>query len=448
MARRRFGTFTGGIDLPEEKADTLRSHIEPAADLSRLRVPLAICDAAPAEPVVEAGAMVTRDERIAVAAGGGQVDVFAPSAGRVGGRCEVLLPGPGGDWRTSPALELVDVEPVAGIRPGQPHFPWRAADGESLLARIAEGGVPTFGYSPRPLQAWLRAARSAGVDTLIADVLDNTPHAAADHRLLAEHGSEVARGLAILARVLRARTTMLAVDQRRTGAYRDSVAPAHYYGIQTVALPHKYPIGAPPILTKVLTRREVRPGGGGLQVGVAVTDATTCWAAYRWVACNERPVGRVVTVSGSRARERGNRFVPFGAEMTAVLSGADARGEGPAVAGSAMSGRPVVADAVCGPATSELLALPAVRTGLPTQCIRCGWCTQLCPARLNVAALNDDFELVRIDGAERRGALACMDCGICTYVCPARLPLARRVARLKRTIRAEQAAEAAAEGAR
>ncbi|KKL78411.1 hypothetical protein LCGC14_2025130, partial [marine sediment metagenome] len=73
-----------------------------------------------------------------------------------------------------------------------------------------------------------------------------------------------------------------------------------------------------------------------------------------------------------------------------------------------------------------------------TPCIRCGWCIENCPARLNVAALNDDFELARPKRAQRRRVLACVDCGICSYLCPARLPLTRRVGLLKRAVRRSQ----------
>jgi electron transport complex protein RnfC len=88
--------------------------------------------------------------------------------------------------------------------------------------------------------------------------------------------------------------------------------------------------------------------------------------------------------------------------------------------------------AVVGPATNAVLALKVGPEPMstPTQCIRCGWCTDHCPARLNVAALNDDYELKQIAHARRFGVQACVGCGVCTYVCPARLPLAQRVRQL------------------
>ena len=93
------------------------------------------------------------------------------------------------------------------------------------------------------------------------------------------------------------------------------------------------------------------------------------------------------------------------------------------------------ADSVVTPSTSAVLAIEVSHPAAPSPCIRCGWCRDHCPARLNVADLNDAFELGLIDRARKAGAMACVECGICSYVCPARLPLSQRTKKLKRVIR-------------
>jgi electron transport complex protein RnfC len=228
---------------------------------------------------------------------------------------------------------------------------------------------------------------------------------------------------------------MLAVDQRRTDSYRRALGPAELYGIDAIALAHKYPIGADPLLVKILTRRAVPPGRTTFHVGVAVVDAATCWAAYRWTACGERQTARVVTVSGDHVRKRGNYLIPFGAAVEEVLSQSQAERASPAIHGSAMTGRGVVGGAVVSASSNALLAPHLPPSPPPTACIRCGWCVENCPARLNVAELNDDFELGRSARARRRGVLACLGCGTCSYVCPARLPLAHRMSLLIQAIR-------------
>jgi len=456
MLLRRFGTFTGGIDLPDDKDATLQAPIRPVAGLRRLRVPLAPAPGGSARAVVRPGDLVRAGQRLAEADRDAQVDVFAPLAGRVAGPAEAMLPAGASGWRRCEAIELTDLAEREPLRRLPVIFEWQAADEHSLRLRIAEGGLLTFRPPVEPVARWIASARRAGVETLVANVMENTPFITADHRLLAERGREVVRGLAILARAMAVKDVMLAVDRRRTDAYRSAVRAAKNYGVQPIALSHKYPVGADAVLVEVLTRREAPPSPAAtatgaeeaprsppLTVGVAVTDAATCWATYRWVACGERATARVVTVSGPRVGAPANLLVPFGAGAEEVLGLAKIEGDGPAVYGSAMDGRQLADGAVVDSRTNGLLGLRPPEIGQPTPCIRCGWCSQQCPARLNVAMLNDDFELGRIEHARRGGALACVSCGICSYVCPARLPLAERLLLLKQAIRQADAAEAA-----
>ncbi len=90
--------------------------------------------------------------------------------------------------------------------------------------------------------------------------------------------------------------------------------------------------------------------------------------------------------------------------------------------------------AVVTPATDALLALEPTPYEPAGTCIRCGWCTDHCPSRLNVAALNDAFELGMVTLARRDGVHACVECGVCSYICPAKLPLTSRVRQLKRAV--------------
>ena len=433
MAILRYGSFAGGIDLPDEKSATLAASITAIAPPARLRVPLALTAAAEAEPVVEVGQSVSRGQRIARADDPRQVDVFAPLSGRVAAISQAALPAPRLHWRRCRAVELTDLETPPPVEKLPEEFDWRRADQASLLRRIGEGALVTFRRPVTALGVWIGRARQAQVRNLIANVTENFPYVTADHRLLAERGAEVVAGLAILARATGASRVCLAVDGRRTGAYRQAVAPAREHGIDTVALPRKYPIGIDAMIVKALTHREIPLDGTPFDVGAAVTNAATCWAVYRWVVCGQRPVDRVVTLSGPQARERGNFHVPFGAEAGAVLAGGETQ-----IHGSPMRGMLLADGAVVGPACDALIALPSERLRAPTPCIRCGWCGENCPARLDVATLNDDFELSRVDRATRRGAPACVDCGICSYVCPAHLPLTERVAALKQAIRLER----------
>ena len=67
----------------------------------------------------------------------------------------------------------------------------------------------------------------------------------------------------------------------------------------------------------------------------------------------------------------------------------------------------------------------------PDPCLRCGWCVEACPTRINPAGLLEASQRDDADLAEHFGLPACIECGICTYVCPSRLPLLTSIRRLR-----------------
>ena len=448
MRSRRFGTFVGGIDMPEEKHHTREAIVTDLAVPPRLVVPLDPCRLGAGEPEVSVGQRVGAGDRLGSA--GGRMPIFAPSGGVVVAlRQCILAGGPTGAY-DSPAVEIAELEAPAGEPPLPRTWDWSDASGDDLVDRIARGGVTTFADPLGPLADECVAARAAGVDTLVGNGMENQPYLTGEHRTLIERGEEVTEGLAILGRAIGAERVLLAVDARRTGRYQRVAASADGFDIQLLAVEHKYPVGHPVMLSKVVTGRKVPPGGAPTSVGVMVVNVAASVAACRCVAAGQPPTHRVLTVAGRQVGRPGNYRVALGTSAEFVLEAADAPAGGQGLChGGPMTGVALPGGAAVSASTSGLLSLPVETADAPTACIRCAWCTDHCPVRLNVANLNDLFELGQIDRARRHHVSACLGCGVCSYICPARLALTHRMMRLKRALSAEagrQSAEGAAGG--
>jgi len=422
---RRFGTFSGGIDLPDDKGSTLNAPIGTWDEVGHISLPLGQSTKPPASPLVQKDQKVTAGYPIATGHNEAP-DIFAPADAIVTGFSTVEVAGLHAT-RKSPAIDLEIASPIElpDADPVKPH--WINLDEAAFWDRLTEGQISVHRGSMVPLAAWVLQARSKSCGLLVANAMEQQPLVTANHRLLAEYGGEVVEGLAILARATGISNSALVVPRRRTDAYRDLAAPARKYNITQVALSHKYPTEADLILVKVLTRRQVPPGHTPMDVGVAVIDPATCFAVYRWIASAQRLHGRVVTVSGAAQHDNGNYFLPFGAHCLDIINS----DEHIVVHGGPMIGVLCSDETVVTPATEAILSITPSPHAPPSPCIRCGWCTDHCPARLNVSALNDDFELSMVEDARRSGVAACVGCGVCSYVCPARLPLTQRVRELK-----------------
>lgn len=436
MILRRPGTFAGGIDLPDDKHATLNMSIQPCPLPPMLRVPLAPAGGAAANLIVRHGQRLAAGDLIAKATFAA-ADVFAPVACTVGSECIVHVAA-WDEFVPVPALELLDLE---GPFPGPPlaqkeDVDWLAMDAQTLCQRLDEGQILVHRPGGLTLTSWLKLAVDHHCRMLIANAMENQPYVSADHRVMAEHGREVVLGLAILAHAMKAREIILAADQRRVDDYVQIRAGVKQLGVMPIALSPKYPIGTDALLAKVLTGQEVPPGATTMALGVAVIDAATCLAVHRWMSRRQRSAGRVVTVGGELAPACGNFFVPVGTMCSDLIAGPHAL-----VHGGPMIGLHCLPDSVVTFATEAVLALDSPPPAQATPCVRCGWCTDHCPARLNVTDLNDAFELGNLHRAQRLGAIACMECGVCSYVCPSRLPLGQRVKQLKRMLRQSLAAE-------
>jgi len=451
MRRQHFGTFVGGIDLPDEKYTTDGAAIEPVPQPRVLYVLLDPCRLGSVDLQVAEGQRVSRGDLIALA--GDRMPIFAPLDGTVGRAGRSVLAGhtAGSDADEKPhlcsSLELTDLGAWTVESNPEPVFDWRQASAEELLKRIDEGGLTTFSEPLTPLGHWCRQAVAAGVDTVIVNGMENQPYLTCDHRLMVSHGAEIVTAAAILVRVLGVTRGALAVDSRRIDRYRQMAVWAETLEVQSLAIEHKYPMGNDIMLASVVAGRVPRPGESPTDVGVAVIGPACCAALSRWVLAGERPTWRVVTVSGEHVRRPGNVAVPFGMPAEHVLAARGAPIEGSFCHGGPMTGTALAPETVVGPATSGLLSLRPPDERPASACIRCGWCTDHCPVRLDVASLNDMFELGNLDRARRYDVVACLGCGVCSYVCPARLPLTHRVKTLKRIVRQVDAASRTHSGA-
>lgn len=442
MLLSRYGTFVGGIDLPDEKQDSLTRPARATFAPQRLHVPLAWGAGSQAVRIVQPGQRVSVGDLLAAGQAPGSVDIHAPMSGLVGAAVRADVADTGG-FVTVDAIEMTDLTPADPAPVPAGPMDWQRASAPSLCERLAEGALTTFMPPVRPLADWLSDARAANVQLLVVNVMEDQPFVSSDHCILVEHGEDVLFGLAILARAIGAGELALVVDQQRTNDYAHVVAPAEGHGVQLIALPHKYPTGAEPILLKVLTGVELPPGRRAIDMGAAVIGPAAALAAARWVLGGKRTVTRTLTLAGQQILHPANLPVPFGTlcnELCHVTSV-------PLIHGGPMNGLHCTARSVVTPSTNAVLGMSMPAPIVPGPCIRCGWCTDHCPARLNVAGLNDAQELVDLAYARRVGVEACVDCGLCSYICPARLPLTSRVRQLKAAIAARPAGRAIVEPA-
>jgi electron transport complex protein RnfC len=319
--------------------------------------------------------------------------------------------------------------------------------------RVLAAGIVGLGGATFPSHVKLSPPADKKIDTVILNGAECEPYLTADHRLMLEQPETVARGLALVTRVLEAGRGILAVEANKPDAIEalrpevEKLSGKHGAGLEVRALPVVYPQGAEKQLIFALLRREVPSGGLPMDVGALVHNVGTAAAMVQAVAQGRPLVDRIVTVTGDAIREPDNFLVRIGTPVSALIEAAGGYVEGGAeklVVGGPMMGFAQYTDEVpVIKGTSGILVLSKklVRRVEPAPCVRCGECVRHCPMKLNATEIALYAEHEMYEDADGLGALDCIECGCCSWGCPSGIPLVQHIRKAKVEIMAARARE-------
>jgi len=414
-------TFRGGVHPPEVKV-TAEVAITTIDLPERVIIPLSQHTGAPSVPLVKVGDEVRVGTKIGEADGFISVPVHASISGKVVSISD--HPHPLG--KPMPAIEIegdgkdewIDLSGWKDLIDASP---------EEIRKAVREAGIVGLGGAAFPTHVKLSPPEGKSIDTVILNGAECEPYLTADHRLMLEHADEIVEGLKVIMRVLGASRGYIGIERNKPDAIEKmSEKVRGEASIEVFDLKVKYPQGAEKQLIKAITGREVPCGGLPMDVGCLVQNVGTAFAIYEALKSGKPLVERVLTVSGSAARGKGNFLVRIGTTFAHVIDQAGGMADGCAkiIMGGPMMGiaqHTTQVPVVKGTSGIVLLSDEEVYRGEPGPCLRCGKCVDHCPMRLVPNEIARLVEKGRIDDAQSYGLLDCMECGVCAYVCPSKI---------------------------
>lgn len=422
---RKLWDFPGGIHPPENKHQSL---VEPIARLplpERLVLPLNQHRGAPARPVVAEGDRVLKGQLIAEPDAFISAAVHAPTSGTVTGILDHAIPHPSG--MSAPCIVIVpDGEDRWCQHQGLEDYR-QVAPGE-LLDLIREAGIAGLGGAGFPTQ--IKLGPRQPVATLIINASECEPYITADDALMRERAADIVAGIRILAHILEGPDeTLIGIEDNKPEAAAALRAQLAGTDIELVEVPTKYPSGGEKQLIQILTGKEVPSGKLPIDVGVACQNVGTCYAIARAIDHGEPLISRITTVTGEACDHNRNYEVLLGTPVSHVLaaSGFDASRCSRLVMGGPMMGFalpdpdvPVIKTTNCLLAGGKA-EMPEPPPAQP--CIRCGLCSEACPASLLPQQLFWYAQARDHERLEAHSLFDCIECGACAYVCPSHIPL-------------------------
>jgi len=439
------------VRIVPNKAESAGQPIAILAAPAHCRIPVDLGPGGAADVVVQHGQRVLRGEVIARNARG--FCVHASTSGRVVAIGAAAVPGPDGMRATCVEIEADGADtPHPDCRP-PPDF--RSLTPARIREEIAAGGIVGLGGALFPTAEKLGTRMPARA--LIINGAECEPYISCDERLMRERPGDVVRGTEIMLRALGCEHAVIALESdmpEARVALQEFLETADCPEIRVAVVTAKYPAGGERQLIELLTGREVPADGLPEDAGYVCQNAATAAAVAARFERGQPLISRIVTVTGNCVRQPLNVEARIGAPLADLLAMAGGLHEAPAqlIMGGPMMGFELSGtDLPVTKASNCLLAAAAGELGesLPRYpCIRCGQCSDACPARLMPQMLLGSCEREDTEAMAQLGLEACIECGCCDVVCPSHIPLTANFVRGKQELRMARTATAAAERAR
>lgn len=327
---------------------------------------------------------------------------------------------------------------------------------EQLKAILAATSPERADWLPQLIAAGVSANRptspdliaqlndTAGVDTVLCTLLDPDPHLGICARLAEDSVHDLVIGALLVARLSDASRLVFVVEptvpdraRRELGRIandisRLAISSGLTLTVRAVSYSNHYPSGDPTLLMLRLLQRKLPPGSLPTSRGVVLLDAPASVAVGRVIRHDAPLLSIPMALFDHRAPASHLFRTPVGTPVSHLVKTLAPSDVIPEIrSADILQERRVPPDAVISADDLYLHLLAPQTSRPPDPCIRCGWCIEACPTRVQPAALLEIAQTRQLDRAGKFGLSACIECGLCQYVCPSRLPLLRAIRSIK-----------------
>ncbi|MBQ0742776.1 MAG: electron transport complex subunit RsxC [Pseudomonas sp.] len=440
LAKVRIWDIPGGIHPEEHKHESTQHGLERMPLPKQLILPLLQHIGARAEPVVNIGDRVLKGQLLAEASGLVSCPLHAPTSGTVTAIGPAPYPHASGleEW----AITL-DTDGLDEWTELQPASDYSTLEATTLLDMIRNAGVSGLGGAGFPTAAKLKARPEQKLHTLIINGTECEPYITADDTAMRCKAAEIVAGIEILIHILHPEQVLIGIEDNKPEAIAAMRTAVGDKPMQVIEFPTKYPSGGEKQLIQILTGMEVPSGGLPADIGMVCQNIGTLIAIHDAVLLGQPLIKRITTLTGAALQHPTNVEALIGTPIRDMLNFAGLQPEQlyRLVMGGPMMGftlqsldAPIVKTSNCLLAGTQAELPPPP----PAQaCIRCGLCSEACPAellpqQLHWFALGKDYEQLK-----RQHLFDCIECGACSYVCPSSIPLVQYYRAAKADIRAQ-----------
>lgn len=308
----------------------------------------------------------------------------------------------------------------------------RADNLQEFVAAVRKSGLVGLGGASFPTHIKYNPKNIDEVDTLIVNGAECEPFITSDHRLMLEDTQDIIDGIKLVMKHLNLSKGYIGVEGNKPDAIEKLKATIAEQGladsVEVVTLQTTYPQGAERVMIYEITGKTMDAGVLPADLGVILSNITSIAFVGQYFRTGMPLIEKRMTIDGSAIAEPGNVIAPLGTRIHDIVEFMGGYKAEPRkiLMGGPMMGRAIFSDEM--PIiknNNAILAFDGPQSLVPeeTNCINCGRCHKACPFNLLPTALTEAMENKDAARLEQLKVMQCMECGSCAYVCPARRPL-------------------------
>lgn len=305
-------------------------------------------------------------------------------------------------------------------------------DMSSFVAAVRASGLVGLGGASFPTHIKFNPKNKDEVDTLIINGAECEPFITSDHRTMLEDAQNVIDGALEIMKYLETSQCYIGIEDNKPDAialFDKMFAEQGITNMKTFPLQARYPKGAERVLIYEITGKECPAGVLPADLGVIVSNVTSVAFFGQYLKDGIPLIKKRMTIDGDAVANPKNIIAPLGTQIHDIMEFCGGYKEAPEkiLMGGPMMGRAIFSDEMpIVKNNNAILAFSKAQAYIPeeTACINCGRCHQACPFNLLPTGLAEAYERRDAQRLSDLQVMQCMECGSCSFVCPARRPLA------------------------
>jgi H+/Na+-translocating ferredoxin:NAD+ oxidoreductase subunit C len=449
FARKTFG----GIQPPTHKEHSLRSQIMSTPIPAQLSIPLGSREQEQITLFVETGERVCKYQKLAVlhsSPDGSNIPVHAPTSGMITSIEQSCVADHSEQHQLCIKLTTDGSDEAVTLAPPADYTQLSRAE---LISKIHDAGIVGMGGAGFPTAEKLSSDRGAGFEFLIINAAECEPYITADEAIIRERAEKVLLGAELLRQASNAQRCIVAIEESKPDAINALKEILHADGqaasesqrhCEMVIIPSKYPAGSERQLIQCLTGKEIPADQHPTDNGIIVHNIGTAYATFEAITEGKPCISRITTLCGQALKTPKNFEALIGTHVDFLfdLCGIDSGKNHKSILGGTLMGFELASEKAAISKTCNCLIAAndsELREHIPEQaCIRCGYCAEVCPARLLPQQLLAFSKADDPSQLTNHGLADCIECGACDYVCPSHIPLVSTFKENKYAIQSRQ----------